>query len=203
MNERRCSRNSGMLTAAAGILLLALAAPALAHEGEGVVGGLRSGFLHPVLGLDHLVAIVGVGLWGAFLGAPAIWLLPIVFPVVMALGGALGIAGLPLLAVESGIAFSAIAIGVCVALALRPPLWVAAFVVGLFAVFHGHAHGTELPTAASPLTYAMGFVLATGLLHLCGIGLGLLSRIPAGQYVVRSGGAVIAAVGLAFLTGYA
>lgn len=185
------------------ILILALASPALAHEGEGAIGGLTSGFLHPLFGLDHLVAMVGVGLWGAFLGMPAIWLLPIVFPLVMAFGGVLGIAGVSLPAVESGIAFSAIAIGLCVALALRPPLWVAALIVGVFAVFHGHAHGTELPSAANPLTYALGFVVATGLLHLCGIALGALSSSTAGQYAVRAGGAVIAAVGVAFLTGYA
>jgi len=203
VSDDKCSRKPSLSTIALATVLLALATPALAHEGGGVVGGLTSGFLHPLLGLDHLVAMVGVGLWGAFLGRPAIWLLPIVFPVVMALGGALGIAGFPLPAVESGIALSAIAIGICVALALRPPLWVAAVVVGLFAVFHGHAHGTELPAAANPLTYAMGFVFATGMLHLCGIGLGILSNIPAGRYVVRAGGAVIAAIGLAFLTGYA
>lgn len=202
VNRAARPRNRTMPVAGA-MLLLALASPAFAHEGEGAIGGLTSGFLHPLLGFDHLVAMVGVGLWGAFLGTPAIWLLPIVFPLVMALGGALGIAGLPMPAVEIGIAFSAIAIGVCVALALRPPLWLAAVVVGAFAVFHGHAHGTELPSAANPLTYALGFVVATGLLHLCGIGLGMLSRSPAGLYAVRAGGAVIAAVGVAFLTGYA
>lgn len=198
-------RNRTLLLAAAGaaILLFSLVSPVLAHEGEGAVGGLTSGLLHPLLGLDHLVAMVGVGLWGAFLGMPAIWLLPVVFPMVMALGGAFGIAGLPLPAVESGIAFSAIAIGICVALALRPPLWVAALIVGAFAVFHGHAHGTELPIAANPLTYALGFVVATGLLHLVGIGLGMLTNSSAGQYAVRAGGGIIAAVGLAFLTGYA
>lgn len=191
------------VAATSALLILAFASPVFAHEGEGAIGGLTSGFLHPLFGLDHLVAMVGVGLWGAFLGMPAIWLLPIVFPLVMAFGGVLGIAGVSLPAVESGIAFSAIAIGLCVALALRPPLWVAAVIVGVFAVFHGHAHGTELPSAANPLTYALGFVVATGLLHLCGIALGALSASAAGQYAVRAGGAVIAAVGVAFLTGYA
>ena len=186
--------------ASVAMLLLAFTSPAHAHEEEGVIGGLTSGFLHPLLGIDHLVAMIGVGLWGAFLGAPAIWVLPVVFPLVMALGGALGIVGVPLPAVESGIAFSAIAIGICVALALSPPMWLAALVVGAFAVFHGHAHGTELPGAANPLTYALGFVGSTGLLHLCGIGFGTLSHSVVGQYVVRAGGALIA---LVFLTGYA
>ncbi len=197
------SPNRALFTAAT-VLLVAFDAPhALAHTGEGVAGGFASGFLHPVFGLDHVVAMVAVGLWGAFLGMPAIWLLPIVFPLVMAFGGALGVAGVPLPGVETWIAASAVVLGLCVALALRPPLWVAALIVGAFAIFHGHAHGTELPEAASPLAYALGFVVATGLLHLCGIGLGLLSRWSAGRYAVQAGGAAIAVVGLAFLTGYA
>ena len=185
-------------------VLLALgAAPALAHEGAGAVGGFVSGLAHPIFGWDHVVAMVAVGLWGAFLGAPAIWLLPVVFPLVMALGGALGILGLPLPAVETGIAASAVVLGLVVAFQVRPPLWLAAAVVGVFAVFHGHAHGTELPLAADPLTYAIGFVLATGLLHLLGIAGGLLVRWPAGRIAVRAGGAAIALAGVAFLTGIA
>ena len=183
-----------------GALLLA-AAPAWAHEGEGVAGGLISGFLHPLLGPDHVVAMVAVGLWGAFLGAPAIWLLPVVFPLVMALGGALGVMGVPLPAVETGIACSAIVLGLAVALAVRPPLWVAAVIVGVFAIFHGHAHGTELPEAADPISYSIGFVLATGLLHLCGIGFGLLTRWPQGQVAVRAAGGLVAAAGVGFLYG--
>jgi urease accessory protein len=185
-------------------LLLALGAgPALAHEGAGAVGGFTSGFLHPIFGWDHVVAMVAVGLWGAFLGAPAIWLLPVVFPLVMAFGGALGIMGVPVPAVETGIAASAVVLGLLVAFQARPPIWVAAIVVGLFAIFHGHAHGTELPQAANPLTYAVGFVIATGLLHLIGIAFGLLVRWPAGQVAVRAGGGAIALVGVAFLTGLA
>lgn len=171
---------------------------ALAHETEGLAGGFVSGLLHPVLGWDHVVAMFAVGLWGAFLGNPAIWLLPIVFPLVMTLGGALGVAGLPLDGVEIGIAISAVVLGGLVMFAARPPLWIAALVVGLFAVFHGHAHGTELPEAASPITYSMGFVIATGLLHVAGIAFGLLTRWPAGRIAVRAGGAFVAAVGVAF-----
>jgi urease accessory protein len=173
----------------------------LAHTGEGVVGGFLSGFTHPIFGFDHVVAMVAVGLWGAFLGQPAIWLLPVVFPVVMAFGGLAGVLGVPIPGVEAGIALSALALGAMVALALRPPLWVAAILVGIFAIFHGHAHGTELPEAASPLAYGVGFVIATGLLHLSGIALGLLSRWPAGLGAVRVGGALIACVGLFFLVG--
>ena len=179
----------------------ALATPlAQAHEGAGLAGGFMSGFAHPLLGWDHVVAMLAVGLWGAFLGAPALWLLPVVFPLVMAAGGALGVLGVPLPAVEVGIAVSAIALGGVVAGALRPPLWAAALLVALFAVFHGHAHGTELPQAASPLAYSLGFVVATGLLHLTGIALGLLTRWPAGRIAVRGMGAGIALLGVLFLT---
>ncbi len=173
----------------------------MAHSGDGPVGGFAAGFMHPVLGWDHVIAMVAVGLWGAFLGSPAIWVLPVVFPVVMAFGGALGVVGVPLPGVEIGIAASAIVLGAMVAFAARPPLWVAAVIVGAFAIFHGHAHGTELPVAANPLAYSLGFVLATGLLHLGGIGFGMVVRWPAGKVAVRLGGAAIAAAGVAFLTG--
>jgi urease accessory protein len=194
---RTAGWHAAWLIAAAAILLPEIA---LAHEG-GVAGGFASGFTHPIFGLDHVAAMVAVGLWGAFLGQPAIWLLPVVFPLVMAFGGLLGISGVPIPAVETGIAASALALGAMVALALRPPLWVAAVLVGAFAIFHGHAHGTELPQAANPLAYGAGFVIATGLLHLCGIALGLLARWPAGVRAVRVGGGAIACAGLYFLVG--
>jgi urease accessory protein len=190
----------GLLVVLAALLALGVT-PAVAHEAAGAVGGFASGFTHPIFGWDHVVAMVAVGLWGAFLGAPAIWLLPVVFPLVMAGGGALGILGVPVPAVETGIAASAVVLGLLVAFAARPPLWLAAVVVGAFAIFHGHAHGTELPAAADPLTYAIGFVLATGLLHLLGIAFGLLVRWPAGRIAVRAGGGAIALAGAAFLTG--
>jgi urease accessory protein len=176
------------------------AAPAMAHApGEGLAGGFASGFAHPLGGLDHIVAMVAVGLWGAFLGAPAIWLLPIVFPLVMAAGGVLGIIGVPLPSVEIGIALSAVVLGVMVAGALRPPLWVAALIVGAFAIFHGYAHGAELPGNANALGYSAGFVVATGLLHLAGIALSMLDRLPKGEWAVRAGGAAITAAGFVFL----
>jgi urease accessory protein len=184
------------------LLLISLAAvPAFAHSTEHIGGGFASGFMHPLLGPDHVVAMVAVGLWGAFLGSPALWVLPVVFPLVMALGGVLGVLGVPLPGVEIGIALSAVALGAMVALAVRPPLWLAGLLVAVFAVFHGHAHGAELPQEADPLVYSIGFVLATGLLHLGGIGFGTLVRTPAGRIAVRAAGGLISLTGLFFLWG--
>jgi urease accessory protein len=166
-----------------------------------VAGGLASGFLHPISGLDHVVAMVAVGLWGAQLGKPAIWILPVTFPIVMAFGGVLGVRGVPMPPVEVGIALSAIVLGAMVALSARPPLWVAATVVGVFAVFHGYAHGTELPRAASPLAYGAGFVLTTGMLHVCGITIGTIHRWRRGATIIRVCGTVVALVGVYFLIG--
>ena len=182
------------------MLLLLAASPAAAHTGS-ASGGFFSGFVHPLLGIDHMVAMVAVGLWGAFLGPPAIWMLPIVFPLIMAIGGAGGILGAPMPGVETGIALSAVVLGLMVALAARPRLWIAVVLVGVFAVFHGHAHGSELPPGADVVAYSIGFVVATGLLHLTGITLGLLAPWPAGRLAVRTAGGVIALVGLAFLSG--
>lgn len=184
-------------------VLVLSASPAFAHSAADPGSGFLSGAAHPISGWDHVIAMVAVGLWGAFLGAPAIWLLPVVFPLVMALGGALGVIGVPVPGVETGIALSAVVLGACIALALRLPLAAAIAIVGLFAVFHGHAHGTELPQSANPVAYAVGFVLATGLLHLSGIAFGLLARWPAGRLAVRGAGAGIALAGAAFLTGIA
>ena len=182
-------------------LFIVYASTVSAHEGTGITGGFISGFLHPVLGWDHVVAMVAVGLWRAFLGNPAIWVLPVVFPLIMAFGGALGVIGVPIPAVETGIAASAVVLGAMVAFTVRAPIWIAAVIVGAFAIFHGHAHGTELPNAANPLAYSIGFVLSTGLLHLSGVAFGLLVRWPAGKVVVQTGGGLIALVGVGFLTG--
>jgi len=181
------------------LLLAALPLPAWAHEQAGVGGGFISGFLHPLFGPDHVIAMVAVGLWGAQLRAPAIWMLPINFPLIMALGGMLGVLGVPVPSVEIGIAVSGIALGLMVAFAARPPLWAAMVLVGLFAIFHGHAHGTELPEAVSPLAFGVGFVLATGLLHLSGIALGVLTAKPIGAQAVRVCGGLIAVLGGYFL----
>jgi urease accessory protein len=125
--------------------------------------------------------------------------LPVVFPLVMAAGGVLGILGVPLPGIEIGIAVSAVVLGLMVALAAKPNLWIAAIIVGIFAIFHGHAHGAELPEGANAVAYSIGFVIATGLLHLAGIGFGLLAQYPAGRIAVRAAGSLIAIAGLVFL----
>ena len=147
--------------------------------------------------------MVAVGIWGAFLGRPAIWVLPVVFPLVMAFGGALGVIGVPLPAVEAGIALSGVVLGLLIAFAVSAPIWVAAVIVGIFAIFHGHAHGTELPEAFSAYGYAVGFVVGTGMLHLVGIAIGFLTATDAGKLAARAVGAVIALVGAAYLFGFA
>jgi len=194
------TRRAAWLTPALFLLLLVLLpSTASAHVEKGNVGGFVSGFTHPLTGLDHIVAMVAVGLWGAFLGGRAMWTLPVVFPVVMAFGGALGVLGVPLPAVETGIALSGVILGAMVAFAARPPLWLAAVIVGIFAIFHGYAHGEEMPESANALTFAIGFVISTGLLHLGGIAFGLLVKWPWGRIAVRAGGGAIALVGFGFL----
>jgi urease accessory protein len=201
LSSRRIMSCQHRYVVAATALLLALACTAAwAHTGS-MSGGFIGGFAHPLFGPDHVVAMVAVGLWGAFLGAPAIWVLPIVFPLVMACGGVIGILGVPLPGVETGIALSAIVLGMMVALAAKPPLPIAAVLVGAFAIFHGYAHGAELPPGADAVAYSVGFVVATGLLHLTGIAFGQLARWPAGRMAVRVAGGAIALAGVAFLNG--
>ncbi len=169
---------------------------AFAHDEVAVGAGLVNGLMHPITGPDHLIAMVAVGLWGAQLGAPLIWALPIAFPLVMAIGGILGVAGVPLPAVEVAIAASALVLGLAVLTAYRAPNWLAVLIVSVFAIFHGHAHGTDLPHAATPFAYGLGFVTATGLLHLAGILIGLLNGVKgAGPAIVRGSGGVIAVLG--------
>jgi urease accessory protein len=189
-------------SARAALLAFALAfaaRAAFAHEQTGAAAGFLTGLRHPVSGPDHVLAMLAVGLWGAQLGAPAIWLLPVTFPMVMACGGFLGLVGIPLPGVELGIAASALLLGAMVAAEARPPLPLAAALVGFFAVFHGHAHGAELPAGQSGLTYSIGFVVATGSLHAAGIAIGLIHRWPWGRGALRAAGAAVAAAGIWFL----
>lgn len=180
-------------------LALVDATPAAAHGGTGLAGGIAAGFAHPFGGLDHMLAMVAVGLWGAFLGRPLVTALPMVFPAMMAVGGALGIAGMPLPPVEIGIAVSVLVLGGLIAGAVRLGVVAACLIVAVFAVFHGYAHGLELPSAADPLGYSLGFVVATGLLHLAGIALGLVDRWPRGRLAMRAAGGLIAIAGCIFL----
>ena len=181
------------------VMLAFVPAIASAHQETGQAAGFLSGFMHPISGFDHVLAMVAVGLWGAVLGSPAIWVLPVAFPVVMAFGGLMGLLGIPVPGVEIGIAASAIVLGAMVLAQLRPPLWLAATLVAFFAIFHGHAHGRELPEGASALLYSLGFVVATGLLHLVGILLGEAHRWAAGRQAVRAAGGGVALAGLFFL----
>lgn len=187
------------IAVAASVLFCAFAQNALAHLLEGQAAGFATGFLHPISGFDHVLAMVAVGLWGAQLGAPAIWVLPVAFPLVMAVGGLLGFIGVPVPGVEYGIAASAVLLGAAVALRVRPPLAVAAVLVGLFAIFHGHAHGTELPTGQNAMLYSIGFVVATGCLHAVGIGIGAAHRFEWGEWLIRIAGAVVSIGGGFFL----
>lgn len=184
-----------------GAALLMLTAPgaAEAHILQGEAGGFLHGFEHPLSGLDHLLAMFCVGLWGAQMGGRAVWSLPIAFPLIMVVGGMMGIAGVPLPAVESGIALSIVVLGAAIALVWRPPEWLAVLVIGVFAIFHGYAHGAELPTAADPADYAIGFVVATGLIHLAGIAVGLAFQRLRGGELSRALGGLIGLGGLYFL----
>lgn len=184
-----------------GVIVAATPAAVLAHvEGE-AAAGFGSGFVHPLSGWDHILAMVAVGIWGAQLGAPALWVLPVTFPLMMAAGGLLGLVGVPLPAVEVGIAASAIALGALVAFEARPPLAAAMAIVAGFAVFHGYAHGAELAPGTSAVAYSAGFVVATGLLHAVGIMIGLVHRWPSGRRGLRAAGTIVAVAGAAFLFG--
>ena len=190
-----------LLTALAMLLsLAAFASPALAHSGTGLVGGLISGFLHPLTGWDHLLAMVSVGLWGAVLGRPLVVALPVIFPVLMVVGAFLGIQNVPLPPVELGIAVSVLVLGGVVTAGFKAPVWLACSLVAIFAAFHGYAHGKELPSAADPIGYSTGFVLSTGLLHVGGIVIGLLNDSEKGRWIVRGLGAAIAVAGCFFLS---
>ena len=186
-------------TAILAVAGLACCSTAGAHTGTGLAGGFVPGFMHPFTGLDHLLAMICVGLWGAFLGPPLIQVLPVVFPAMMVGGAALGMLGVPVPPVEAGIALSVLVLGGCIALAIRAPVWAASLIVAAFAVFHGYAHGKELPSAADPIGYSAGFTLATGTLHVLGIGIGCLRGRPGGAVAIRSMGAIIGLTGGWFL----
>jgi urease accessory protein len=181
------------------LCLVALADPAAAHPATGLAatgGGFAAGLAHPFSGLDHVLAMVAVGLWAVQLGGRAVWLVPAAFVAMMLVGGALGALGIALPAVELGIIGSVLLLGLMVALSLRLPVALGMALVGVFALCHGHAHGSEMPVATAAGLYALGFAAATAALHGLGLGLGLaLRRGPA----LRWSGAGIAAAGLVLL----
>lgn len=158
-----------------------------------------AGLGHPLSGLDHILAMVAVGLWATQLGGRALWQVPLTFILTMTAGGALGFFGMPLPLVETGIAGSVLILGVLVALASRWPLTASMALVGVFALFHGYAHGAEMATGSSALWYSLGFMLATALLHGVGMGMGWMARRGAPAQWLRLGGAAIAASGLLLL----
>ncbi|MBP2449330.1 HupE/UreJ family protein [Rhizobium leguminosarum] len=190
-----------------GLLALAAAglpAVAYAHTGVGQTSGFVHGFSHPVSGLDHILAMVMVGVFAFQLGGRATWLVPTSFVLVMALGGALGVAGVNVPFVETGIALSVIVLGAIVALNVKAPTAVAMGVVGIFAIFHGHAHGAEMPDDAAGAAYAAGFMIATAVLHAAGLGLGyVIGRAGKrqGAFVTRAAGSVAAIAGVGILAG--
>ena len=167
--------------------------------GSGEAGGFVTGLQHPISGLDHVIAMLAVGLWGAQLGNPALWLLPVVFPMMMAGGGCLGLLGIPLPGVEVGIAVSAVVLGLMVLAEARLKIYLAMVIVAFFAIFHGHAHGTELPAGQSGLLYSIGFVAATGCLHAVGIAIGLIHRWQVGRLALRGAGSIVCGGGIYFL----
>jgi urease accessory protein len=194
------------MTPLAIVALLMTAGPAFAHVGVGPIDTFSRGFLHPLSGIDHILAMVAVGLFAVNLGGAALWLVPSAFVGTMIFGGALGYYGWPLPMVEEGIGFSVVVMGLAVALGVRLPTIAAMALVGIFAVFHGHAHGTEgIGLGISFLPYAAGFIAATGLLHVSGIALGLgLDRLGAAPSLAlkKVAGSAGALAGVSLLAGW-
>ena len=184
--------------AAAGMVLMPTVA--LAHTGVGNTSGFVDGFGHPISGLDHVLAMLIVGVFAWQLGGRALWLVPMTFVGVMAVGGMLGVAGNGIPFVEIGIALSVVVLGAIVAFDVKAPIAMAMGVVGLFAMFHGHAHGAEIPENAGGVAYAAGFMIATAILHLAGISIGFLIG-TADKRLVRLAGGLTTVAGVVLLVG--
>jgi urease accessory protein len=175
----------------------ALSDTAFAHTGAEHALSLAAGFWHPLTGLDHMLAMVAVGLWAGLNGGRALWAWPVAFVGVMLLGGALGIGGVALPMVEAGILASVVILGLLVLAAVRLPTAIGALLIAAFALLHGHAHGAELPGNAAAVTYMAGFAIATALLHAFGVGIAHLAGAANGRLAVRGAGALVAAAGVA------
>lgn len=188
------------LTWAVPLLLLATS-PVYAHPLHGAVGGFAGGLLHPLLGIDHLLAMVAVGIWAAQLGGAALWKVPLAFIGTLLIGAVIGMAGIGLPMIEPMVAASVMALGIAISLRAQLPTALASLVVAAFALFHGHAHMTELPAAVSVFTYVAGFTLTTVLLHGIGIVTGYLLQRHTPVAVLRAGGIGLAGVGVWLLAG--
>lgn len=186
--------------ALAALLLTAATLPAYAHVGIGPTSSFPAGFMHPLSGLDHLTVMIAVGLWAALKGGKAIWAWPLAFVGVMLGGAALGMAHIPVPFVEPGILASVVALGLLVALAVDLPVSAGIAIIGVFALLHGHAHGTEVPENAAGLDYMAGFALATAMLHLIGIAAGLAFGLRY-RGLTRAAGAACAAIGIGLAFG--
>ena len=180
------------------MLILSFAFPglALAHTGTGEAAGFIHGLNHPISGADHLLAMLAVGLWATQIGGRALWVVPCTFVGVMILGGALGFYGVPILFIEEGIAVSVLILGIFVASAFQLPPLYSAIIVGSFALFHGHAHGAEMPASMGAGLYTVGFASVTAMLHVAGIGLGILMQKTHLQMVTRIAGGAVALSGI-------
>ena len=180
------------------VALAAMPSAALAHTGAEHALSFAAGFKHPLTGLDHMLAMLAVGLWAGLVGGRALWVWPVAFVGVMLVGGVLGISGVALPLVESGILASVVVLGLLVLAAARLPVAVGAVLIGLFALLHGHAHGEELPAAAAAASYAAGFAIAiaTAILHAVGLGIAYLAGNANARLAVRAAGALVAAAGL-------
>lgn len=200
----RISSKNAARAATFAITLLAVGS-ALAHPDhpEAMMSSTMSfgsGFSHPFSGIDHLLAMLAVGLWAAQNKRSALWVLPLAFPLMMVAGALLAIGGVQIPAIETGIAASVAVLGLLIAFAIKMPLWASTVIVSVFALFHGYAHGTELPHGSSAALYGAGFILATAILHATGLLIGLFAGKQMADKVVRIGGVGIAAVGTYLLT---
>jgi urease accessory protein len=175
---------------------LSLCESARAHEEPHDGVGFATGLLHPALGFDHFLAMLSVGILSAQMGGRAIWYVPATFVLIMVLGGVLGMHDAPIPSVEMGIAVSVLVLGIALATESYVPTWIALTGVAVFAIFHGHAHGTEMPVIAEPWLYALGFVTGTSIIHLSGVFIGLGSgRLQRGEALLRVLGLAIGAAG--------
>ena len=181
------------------VILAGVPLVAGAHDGGAHTMGFVAGLLHPLTGLDHVLAMIALGAWAALLGGPAMWRLPLAFVLAMALGGATGLAGIDLPGVDAGIAASALVLGAFLLFELRAPLFAGGLIGAIAGLLHGHAHGVDLPAGADPLVFVAGFLLCTGLLHLTGVMAGSSLRDGAARPLLRSVGAAVAASGLIFV----